>query len=241
MHDERVSRCGRRRSAARLLEFNVLAREFAVRAAQWQVRGRVVCVAVAFLRIEWPQRAATGGQFVVGARAVPVISDAAESNPRSCNSHSSTSRYVMIQPGACSNAQRRRASPSDEFSIAILKSTSYLYSDQCSQGAPMARAVRPTGDSPTSKPPSQTWRLEQAKARFSEVVRLARETGPQHVTVHGREAVVVLSVEDFARLSPAGAAPSLAVLFGTGLFTRLDDFEKGLVREQAPVRDVVEF
>jgi hypothetical protein len=53
--------------------------------------------------------------------------------------------------------------------------------------------------------------------------------------------VVVLSAEDFARLSPAAAAPTLAALFGTGPFTRLDDFEKGLVREQAPVRDVVEF
>ena len=105
----------------------------------------------------------------------------------------------------------------------------------------MARAARTTTDRPTSKPPSQTWRLEQAKARFSEVVRLARETGPQHVTVHGRDAVVVLSAEDFARLSPAASAPSLAALFGTGPFTRLDDFEKGMVREQAPVRDVVEF
>lgn len=105
----------------------------------------------------------------------------------------------------------------------------------------MARAARPTSDRPTSKPPSQTWRLEQAKARFSEVVRLAREAGPQHVTVHGRDAVVVLSAEDFARLSPAATAPSLAALFGTGPFTRLDDFDEGLVREKAPVRDVVEF
>ncbi len=105
----------------------------------------------------------------------------------------------------------------------------------------MTRAARPTTDRATSKPPGQTWRLEQAKARFSEVVRLAREAGPQHVTVHGRDAVVVLSAEDFARLSPAAAAPSLAALFGTGPFTRLDDFEQGLVREQAPVRDAVDF
>lgn len=105
----------------------------------------------------------------------------------------------------------------------------------------MTRAARPTTDHPTSKPTTQPWRLEQAKARFSEVVRLAREAGPQHVTVHGRDAVVVLSAEDFARLSPAATAPSLAALFGTGPFTRLVDFEKGLVREQASVRDVVEF
>lgn len=44
------------------------------------------------------------------------------------------------------------------------------------------------------------WRLEEAKARFSEVVRQARAIGPQVVTLHGQEAVVVLSVEEFARL-----------------------------------------
>jgi prevent-host-death family protein len=89
--------------------------------------------------------------------------------------------------------------------------------------------------------PADSWRLEQAKARFSEVVRLAREAGPQHVTVHGRDAVVVISAEDFARLSPAGAATSLASLFGTGPFARLEEFESGVVRERAKVRDAVEF
>ena len=105
----------------------------------------------------------------------------------------------------------------------------------------MARETRPTPDRPISTRPTQPWRLEQAKARFSEVVRLAREAGPQHVTVHGRDAVVVVSAEDFARLSPAGGAPSLAALFGTGPFTRLDDFEERLVRERAPVRNAVKF
>jgi prevent-host-death family protein len=45
------------------------------------------------------------------------------------------------------------------------------------------------------------WRLEEATARFGEVVRLAREAGPQHVSVRGRAAVVVLSAEEYARLS----------------------------------------
>lgn len=46
------------------------------------------------------------------------------------------------------------------------------------------------------------WKLEDAKARFSEVVRRARESGPQRVTVRGQEAVVVMSVEEFERLVP---------------------------------------
>lgn len=46
------------------------------------------------------------------------------------------------------------------------------------------------------------WKLEDAKARFSEVVRHAREDGPQRVTVRGQDAVVVMSVEEFERLVP---------------------------------------
>ncbi len=45
------------------------------------------------------------------------------------------------------------------------------------------------------------WALQDAKARLSEVVRRARTDGPQHVTVHGDEAAVLLSVEEFRRLS----------------------------------------
>jgi prevent-host-death family protein len=44
------------------------------------------------------------------------------------------------------------------------------------------------------------WRLQEAKARFSELVRRVRSDGPQHVTVHGRDEVVVISGEEFRRL-----------------------------------------
>ena len=44
------------------------------------------------------------------------------------------------------------------------------------------------------------WQLQAAKQRFSELVERARRDGPQVVTKHGREAVVVVSVEDFDRL-----------------------------------------
>lgn len=46
------------------------------------------------------------------------------------------------------------------------------------------------------------WKLEDAKARFSELVRRAEHDGPQTVTVRGREAVVVLSASAFAKLQP---------------------------------------
>lgn len=45
------------------------------------------------------------------------------------------------------------------------------------------------------------WELQQAKVRFSEVVRRAKHEGPQYVTIHGREEVVVVGVDDFRRLA----------------------------------------
>ena len=52
------------------------------------------------------------------------------------------------------------------------------------------------------------WSLQDAKARFSEVVRRAKTEGPQRITVHGREEVVVVSVEEYRRVKgqPTGAA-----------------------------------
>ncbi len=45
------------------------------------------------------------------------------------------------------------------------------------------------------------WQLQDAKNRFSEVVKLAREAGPQTVTVRGKPAVVVLSADAYDRLA----------------------------------------
>ncbi len=49
------------------------------------------------------------------------------------------------------------------------------------------------------------WKLEDAKNRFSDLVRRAEAGGPQLVTKSGRDAVVVLSVEDYSRLAGAGS------------------------------------
>jgi prevent-host-death family protein len=61
----------------------------------------------------------------------------------------------------------------------------------------------PTSTTPAAKPPSGRWRLQDAKARFSELVRMAHSDGPQHVTLHGRDAVVVVDAEEFDRLKGA--------------------------------------
>jgi antitoxin Phd len=78
------------------------------------------------------------------------------------------------------------------------------------------------------------WKLEDAKARFSELVRRANSEGPQTVTVRGREAVVVLSAKQYEKLRPVAAArPSLLDLIRSVDLTGLD-----LTREPDYGRDV---
>ena len=70
----------------------------------------------------------------------------------------------------------------------------------------MTRNAKSTRAKPTRprrrahRPKSGQWPLQDAKARFSELVRRVRSEGPQRVTVHGRDEVVVISAEEFRRL-----------------------------------------
>jgi len=45
------------------------------------------------------------------------------------------------------------------------------------------------------------WQLQDAKNKFSELVKRAQSEGPQTVTVHGKPAAVVLSAEAYAALA----------------------------------------
>jgi antitoxin Phd len=80
-----------------------------------------------------------------------------------------------------------------------------------------------------------SWKLQDAKAHFSRVVREALDHGPQRVTLRGRDAVVILSAADYGRLAPAAEQPSLHVLLSRSPLRDLD-FERESVR--SPVRDV---
>ncbi len=62
-----------------------------------------------------------------------------------------------------------------------------------------------TGNASPKRTGKGRWKLEDAKARFSELVRRANSEGPQTVTVRGREAVVVLSAEQYGKLQPPSA------------------------------------
>jgi len=78
----------------------------------------------------------------------------------------------------------------------------------------------------------KTWQLQEAKARFSEVVNQALAQGPQTVTRRGRAAVVVVAVDEFRR---GADAPSPHDFFRRGPY--LDDInfdrDRSLPREVA--------
>lgn len=45
------------------------------------------------------------------------------------------------------------------------------------------------------------WQVQEAKQRFSELLRRAREDGPQIVTRHGEDVAVVIDIEEYRRLA----------------------------------------
>lgn len=65
----------------------------------------------------------------------------------------------------------------------------------------MTKKAGKSSKKPTRSGGSNTWQLQDAKARFSQVVRRAQRVGPQHVTVRGKDAVVVLSAKDARAIS----------------------------------------
>jgi antitoxin Phd len=57
------------------------------------------------------------------------------------------------------------------------------------------------------------WQLQTAKAKFSEVFRLARTEGPQRITRQGKEGVVMISDEQYDRLMVKSHQPKSIVQF----------------------------
>ena len=81
----------------------------------------------------------------------------------------------------------------------------------------------------------EQWKLEDAKARFSEVVRRAGSSGPQLVTIRGKEAAVILAPEQYRRMLPKDKRQLPLVRFLQGLGLSAVDIE----RENDPGRDIV--
>jgi prevent-host-death family protein len=79
------------------------------------------------------------------------------------------------------------------------------------------------------------WLLQDAKAKFSELVRRVRSEGPQHVTVHGRDEVVVVAAEEFRRLKGERTGEALIAAMQASPYRDIDLEPK---REPMPVRGV---
>lgn len=89
-----------------------------------------------------------------------------------------------------------------------------------------------------------TWALAKAKDNFSEVVDRALREGPQYVTRHGKDCVVILSREEFDRLETGNGGKSVVPVreykdFKDWLLNAPVDLSKvDLTRERSPMRPV---
>ena len=99
----------------------------------------------------------------------------------------------------------------------------------------------------TSKTPSKTrrespraqqgsrWRLQDAKARLSELVRQARQRGPRRITLYGRDAVVVVRADVFDRLLQPISGRDIVAALAT---SPLGEVTIERLTVKSPVRDV---
>ena len=127
-------------------------------------------------------------------------------------------RPVAVRRPACTEGSRYR--PSVTVKLTLENLTSYLIS------------VKTT---PPKPPRADRWLLQDAKTRFSELVRRARSEGPQHVTVLGREGFVVVSADEFRRLKGDRTGAALIEALQASPH---HDIDFGSQRTPMPVRGV---
>lgn len=110
--------------------------------------------------------------------------------------------------------------------------------------SPPRRPRKPRGlAEPKAKPfkaASATWQLQHAKNRFSQLVEAALRKGPQEVTRHGKPAVVVVSKEEYDRLTGASAKPKQDFKEFLLSFPKIDGFDEimeEVIRENRQMPD----
>lgn len=79
---------------------------------------------------------------------------------------------------------------------------------------------------------SDVWSVAEAKAKFSEVIERAKTDGPQRVTKNGRDAVVVVSADEWDR-----SDASRGSLFDVLQKAQLEDGELVIERHPEPLRE----
>ena len=86
------------------------------------------------------------------------------------------------------------------------------------------------------KRPATIWQVQTAKARFSEVFRLARTEGPQRITRQGKEGVVMISDEQYEQLVGKAHQPKSLLQFFRE--SPLVGLELNLERDKDDGRDI---
>ena len=77
----------------------------------------------------------------------------------------------------------------------------------------------------------QSWQVQEAKNKFSQVIQAAQAVGPQVITKHGVEvAFVVSAAEYYKNVKPKD---KLSEFFRSA---PLDDVDLDLTRDQSPIR-----
>ncbi len=77
------------------------------------------------------------------------------------------------------------------------------------------------------------WQLQDAKNKFSNLVDKAHREGPQVVTKHGKESVVIIAIEDYQKLNRPKS--DLISFFKNSPLYSLD---LDLTRDKIPSRDI---
>jgi prevent-host-death family protein len=81
-----------------------------------------------------------------------------------------------------------------------------------------------------------SWQVQTAKARFSEVFRRARAEGPQRITRQGKEGVIMVAEEEYNRLRGKSRQPKSLVEFFRQ--SPLVGVKLDLTRDRDPGRDI---
>lgn len=82
----------------------------------------------------------------------------------------------------------------------------------------------------------ESWQIQSAKARFSEVFRRARSEGPQRIRRQGKEGVVMVAEEQYDQLVGKSRQPKNIVDFFRQ--SPLRGLDLDLERDRDPGRDI---
>lgn len=137
----------------------------------------------------------------------------------------------------------RRGHIGGKYSAQRMPSAQFLEDDiyrrkVCAHANLVSMTRSNSSKTPSKRPasPPGHWLLQDAKARFSELVRRVRSEGPQHVTVHRRDEVVVVAAEEFRRLQGDRTGRALVAALQASPHRDIELVTPG--SKAMPVRDV---